>query len=155
MKAVIGWEQLRTNHWSSKKLRPNRMRVCIISGALVFMFGTDLPYLIKLCFQLKPITTICRTASSLCDLSEYCSGVNNTCPSDVYKQNGLSCTVAGVRSDHCLLKFVTICNYSFISTVWVVTIIAISLISFSICFKAWISLVNERSTEIVSVMSVA
>lgn len=46
--------------------------------------------------QLKPITTVCRAAAGPCDLTEYCSGINNTCPSDAYLQNGTSCTVRGV-----------------------------------------------------------
>jgi hypothetical protein len=48
--------------------------------------------------QLTPISTVCRPAAGSCDLAEYCSGVNNTCPSDAYVRNGTTCTVGGVSN---------------------------------------------------------
>ncbi|KAM3837825.1 disintegrin and metalloproteinase domain-containing protein 9-like [Vipera latastei] len=35
--------------------------------------------------------TVCREAASDCDLDEYCSGTSETCPPNVFKQNGMPC----------------------------------------------------------------
>ncbi|KAL7983104.1 hypothetical protein Chor_010446 [Crotalus horridus] len=45
------------------------------------------------CEECKLLTegTVCRAAVSDCDLDEYCSGTSETCPPDVFKQNGMPC----------------------------------------------------------------
>ncbi|KAK9402671.1 disintegrin and metalloproteinase domain-containing protein 29-like [Crotalus adamanteus] len=45
------------------------------------------------CEECKLLTegTVCRAAVSDCDLDEYCSGTLETCPPDVFKQNGMPC----------------------------------------------------------------
>ncbi|XP_029139882.1 disintegrin and metalloproteinase domain-containing protein 9-like [Protobothrops mucrosquamatus] len=45
------------------------------------------------CQECKLLTegTVCREALSDCDLDEYCSGTSETCPPDVFKQNGMPC----------------------------------------------------------------
>ena len=50
----------------------------------------DTPYLLA-SFQLKAPSTLCRAAASECDLPEFCHGNTEWCPSDVHKQNGLTC----------------------------------------------------------------
>ncbi|XP_071266504.1 disintegrin and metalloproteinase domain-containing protein 8-like isoform X1 [Salvelinus alpinus] len=41
--------------------------------------------------QLKQATSLCRTASSDCDLAEYCTGTSEHCPEDTFKMNGKPC----------------------------------------------------------------
>ncbi|CAH2269061.1 jg26237, partial [Pararge aegeria aegeria] len=41
--------------------------------------------------RLKAASTVCRSATSECDLPEYCTGHSEFCPKDVYKMNGLPC----------------------------------------------------------------
>ncbi|ETE56188.1 hypothetical protein L345_18101, partial [Ophiophagus hannah] len=36
---------------------------------------------------------VCREAVSDCDLDEYCSGTTESCPPDVFKQNGMPCGI--------------------------------------------------------------
>ena len=62
--------------------------------------------------QLKPAYTECRAAKGVCDLSEYCSGNDPVCPSDVYRRNTDSCTVDGVRHQSIAFFF---CFYCIIS----------------------------------------
>ena len=49
--------------------------------------------------QVKPAATVCRPAVSECDLAEYCNGVNNLCPVDVFLQEGTDCGGGEVRTD--------------------------------------------------------
>jgi len=56
--------------------------------------------------QLKPAYTECREVKGQCDLSEYCSGSDPVCPSDVYRRNTASCTVDAVRQRSSLLFIV-------------------------------------------------
>lgn len=44
---------------------------------------------------LKPRYTECRPATGECDLSEYCSGSDHRCPTDVFRQDYTPCTVSG------------------------------------------------------------
>ncbi|XP_021431767.2 disintegrin and metalloproteinase domain-containing protein 8 isoform X1 [Oncorhynchus mykiss] len=41
--------------------------------------------------QLKQATSLCRAASSDCDLAEYCTGTSEHCPEDTFKMNGKPC----------------------------------------------------------------
>ncbi|XP_041714361.1 disintegrin and metalloproteinase domain-containing protein 8-like isoform X2 [Coregonus clupeaformis] len=41
--------------------------------------------------QLKQAASLCRTASSDCDLAEYCTGTSEHCPEDTFKMNGKPC----------------------------------------------------------------
>ncbi|XP_026547809.1 disintegrin and metalloproteinase domain-containing protein 21-like, partial [Notechis scutatus] len=45
--------------------------------------------------KLLKVGTVCREAVSDCDLDEYCSGATESCPPDVFKQNGMPC---GIKS---------------------------------------------------------
>ncbi|XP_026580669.1 disintegrin and metalloproteinase domain-containing protein 9-like, partial [Pseudonaja textilis] len=45
--------------------------------------------------KLLKVGTVCREAASDCDLEEYCSGGTESCPPDVFKQNGMPC---GIKS---------------------------------------------------------
>lgn len=47
--------------------------------------------------QIRPKNDLCRAASSLCDVAEYCSGTSPECPQDQYMQDGLSCGLDGLR----------------------------------------------------------
>ena len=55
---------------------------------------------------------MCRLAEHECDLPEFCDGVNESCPSDVYKVDGIPCKVGAsfcykgscrTHSDQCRL----------------------------------------------------
>ncbi|CAL4150246.1 unnamed protein product, partial [Meganyctiphanes norvegica] len=41
--------------------------------------------------QVKRMSTICRAIMNKCDLPEFCSGHNETCPPDVHKADGFNC----------------------------------------------------------------
>ncbi|XP_041368404.1 disintegrin and metalloproteinase domain-containing protein 12-like [Gigantopelta aegis] len=41
--------------------------------------------------QMKGSASLCREPTSECDFPEFCTGLTEYCPADVYKQNGLSC----------------------------------------------------------------
>ncbi|XP_035590927.1 disintegrin and metalloproteinase domain-containing protein 8-like isoform X3 [Oncorhynchus keta] len=41
--------------------------------------------------QRKQATSLCRAASSDCDLAEYCTGTSEHCPEDTFKMNGKPC----------------------------------------------------------------
>ncbi|KAI7862047.1 Metallo-peptidase family M12-domain-containing protein [Spinellus fusiger] len=41
--------------------------------------------------QIRPSTFACRPASSLCDVTEYCTGNSSSCPTDQYNPDGQSC----------------------------------------------------------------
>lgn len=41
--------------------------------------------------------TMCRTAERECDLPEYCTGLSEYCPEDVYKVDGEPCNKGLVR----------------------------------------------------------
>ncbi|KAG8137133.1 hypothetical protein E2320_005675 [Naja naja] len=43
--------------------------------------------------ELLKVGTVCREAVSDCDLDEYCSGTTESCPPDVFKQNGMPCGI--------------------------------------------------------------
>lgn len=42
--------------------------------------------------QLKSAGSTCRNMMNECDLPEYCTGVHEECPPNVYRQNGVACT---------------------------------------------------------------
>nr|WDU65915.1 putative metalloprotease Tcis_Metallo_1 [Tityus cisandinus] len=42
--------------------------------------------------QVKPVATICRSASSECDLPEYCDGLSEYCPTNNRVQDGTECS---------------------------------------------------------------
>ncbi|KAF1749287.1 hypothetical protein GCK72_025754 [Caenorhabditis remanei] len=39
----------------------------------------------------KPRATVCRAATGICDLDEFCNGETNECPADFFVQNGATC----------------------------------------------------------------
>ena len=41
--------------------------------------------------QFKSFGTVCRNASGLCDIEEYCSGQSSECPEDFYLQDSSPC----------------------------------------------------------------
>jgi len=41
--------------------------------------------------KVKPVATSCREAVDTCDLSEYCDGLSEFCPSDAYVADGSEC----------------------------------------------------------------
>ncbi|XP_035208976.1 disintegrin and metalloproteinase domain-containing protein 12-like isoform X3 [Stegodyphus dumicola] len=41
--------------------------------------------------QVKKVATLCRDSASECDLPEFCDGVSEFCPSDIFRQNGEEC----------------------------------------------------------------
>lgn len=41
--------------------------------------------------MIKPVATPCRDVETECDLPEFCTGLSEFCPSDVYKQDGITC----------------------------------------------------------------
>ena len=43
--------------------------------------------------QLMPAGTMCRPAVNRCDIEETCNGVMNTCPTDIFLQNGQPCSL--------------------------------------------------------------
>ncbi|XP_075392509.1 disintegrin and metalloproteinase domain-containing protein 21-like [Tenrec ecaudatus] len=57
----------------------------------------------------SPVGTLCRPIQNICDLPEYCTGVDYSCLEDVYLQDGTPCTEEGYcfhgnctdRSLHC------------------------------------------------------
>ncbi|CAD6185463.1 unnamed protein product [Caenorhabditis auriculariae] len=63
--------------------------------------------------QPKPRATVCRAATGICDLDEYCNGKTQDCPPDFFVQNGNSCPgrdnefcyegTCGSREDQCSL----------------------------------------------------
>lgn len=48
--------------------------------------------------QPKPMATECRKSSGYCDLAEYCNGVSEYCPSDIFRQDGTECQADRVDS---------------------------------------------------------
>ncbi|XP_023864531.1 disintegrin and metalloproteinase domain-containing protein 8 isoform X4 [Salvelinus sp. IW2-2015] len=42
--------------------------------------------------QLKQVASLCRRASSDCDLAEYCTGTSAHCPEDTFQMNGKPCS---------------------------------------------------------------
>jgi hypothetical protein len=47
--------------------------------------------------QIKPKDDLCRAASTLCDIAEYCSGTSAECPVDKYMRDGSSCGPDGLK----------------------------------------------------------
>ncbi|KAI7899629.1 uncharacterized protein BX663DRAFT_441023, partial [Cokeromyces recurvatus] len=47
--------------------------------------------------QFRPTSYMCRSASTPCDLAEYCAGHSSECPEDVYLQDGLLCGPNNLR----------------------------------------------------------
>ncbi|XP_025971106.2 disintegrin and metalloproteinase domain-containing protein 9-like [Dromaius novaehollandiae] len=42
--------------------------------------------------QFQPAGKLCRDVRNVCDLPEYCNGTSDTCPIDVFKQDGTPCS---------------------------------------------------------------
>ena len=49
----------------------------------------------------KSAGTLCRAATTTCDVAEYCDGVNSDCPADKFTQAGTSCHVVGDGTGTC------------------------------------------------------
>ena len=48
--------------------------------------------------QPKSAATLCRPSPYECDLPEFCDGVTEYCPTDVFIMNGVTCQGGQVRS---------------------------------------------------------
>ncbi|KAH0620681.1 hypothetical protein JD844_021359 [Phrynosoma platyrhinos] len=59
---------------------------CMLQSGATCAFG-------KCCAncQFLPAGTICRERTNICDLPEYCTGITEWCPEDVYVQDGAPC----------------------------------------------------------------
>jgi hypothetical protein len=49
--------------------------------------------------QFKSSSTVCRLANGDCDVAEYCTGSNSSCPTDVVQPNGYVCAVESGQCD--------------------------------------------------------
>uniref|UniRef100_A0A8C5RH13 Disintegrin and metalloproteinase domain-containing protein 20-like n=1 Tax=Laticauda laticaudata TaxID=8630 RepID=A0A8C5RH13_LATLA len=63
---------------------------CMLRSGAICAFG-------KCCAdcQLLPAGTVCRERTNMCDLPEYCTGISEWCPEDVYVQDGAPCSDGG------------------------------------------------------------
>ncbi|CAH8545603.1 unnamed protein product [Dicrocoelium dendriticum] len=52
--------------------------------------------------RLADAGTICRNVTSTCDLPEYCDGLTQWCPPDVYKADGIACSTEEGSKSYCI-----------------------------------------------------
>ncbi|XP_061469173.1 disintegrin and metalloproteinase domain-containing protein 20-like [Rhineura floridana] len=59
---------------------------CMLRSGATCAFGTCCANC-----QFLPAGTVCRERTNICDLPEYCTGISEWCPEDVYVQDGAPC----------------------------------------------------------------
>ena len=63
-----------------------------------FLYLEEINQMLLLIFaeQIRAEGVECRSSTGQCDLPEYCDGLQEFCPSNVFKQKGFPCSVGGV-----------------------------------------------------------